>query len=351
MQLTIKREDLARAVGAVSRVVESRNIIPILSNLKLEADGDTLTITATDLAIVASVKAPAAIVTPGAICVEAKLIGDIAKKASGDITMSLADGLLAVKSGRSRFSLKTLDPIDFPSLDQGGYDAEFDADLGALFSAVSFAVGSDAAREFLNGVFLHTKNGALVAVATDGHRLARISGTNAPDFEGIIVPTKAIGVIPKGDAKVSVSSEKMRVAGDDITIITKLIAMQYPAYERVIPTENALHVTVDRDEMMRAADRVVTVSSEKSKGVRLSISPGAIVFSARSDIGTAEDEVAADYSGEPVEYGLNSLYLRDMLNAMPQGAVTFKLNGDWGPANVVGANDNWDGVLMPLRVG
>lgn len=350
MQITIKREELARAIGAISRVVESRNIIPILSNLKLAADGDTLTITATDLAIVASVKAAADVATPGAVCVEAKLIGDIAKKAGGDLTLTAEDGVLILKSGRSRFSLKTLDPRDFPSLDDGGYDAEFTTDIGALLGAVSFAIGHDASREMLNGVFLHTSGGKLVAVATDGHRLARVRGDDAPEFEGVIIPEKAVGVMPKGVATVSVSAEKVRVAGDNLTIVTKLIGLQYPAYERVIPRENDLAVVVDRDEMMRAADRVVTVSSEKSKGVKLSIASGAIVFSARSDLGAAEDEVAAEYSGEPVEYGLNSLYLRDMLNALPPGPVTIRLNNHFGPSNVTGGNENWDGVLMPLRV-
>lgn len=350
MQITVRREELARAIGAVSRVVESRNIMPILSSLKLEAAGDNLAITATDLTIVASVNAVATVTAAGVVCVEAKLIGEIAKKAGGDISMTLDGDMLIVKSGRSRFSLKTLDPVDFPSLDVGSYNAEFTADLGGQMAGVAFAVGHDANRDFLNGVFIHTKNGKLVAVATDGHRLARVVGEDAPDFVGVIIPEKSVGIIPKGVVQISVSEEKLRVVSPDITITTKLIAATFPDYERVIPQSNDLTIVVDRDEMMRAADRVVTVSSEKAKGVRLSIAPGAIALSARSDIGTAEDEVAADYTGEPIEYGLSSAYLRDMLSALPQGRVTIRLNNGFGPANVTGENDNWDGVLMPLRV-
>ncbi|MBC7149035.1 MAG: DNA polymerase III subunit beta [Rhizobium sp.] len=350
MHLVIHKDDLSRAITAAGRVVESRNIIPILSNLKIEAEGDSLAITATDLTIVASVKAAATVTASGAVCVEAKLIGEIAKKAVGDITMMLDGDHLIVKSGRSRFSLKTLDTRDFPTLDAGDYAVDFAADLGGLMANVSFAIGHDSSREMLNGVFVHTKAGKLVAVATDGHRLARVVGDDAPEFEGVIVPEKAVGVIPKGLAQVSISEEKLRVVGEDITITTKLIGLQYPAYERVIPQANELAVIVDRDAMMRAADRVVTVSSEKAKGVRLSIASGAVALSARSDLGTAEDEVEADYAGEPIEYGLNSTYLRDMLSALPPGRVTLKLNANFGPANVTGENDNWDGVLMPLRV-
>lgn len=351
MHVTIRREELARAIGAVSRVVETRNIMPILSSLKLVADGETLQITATDLGIVATVKAAAQVLCAGSICVEAKLLGDIAKKAgSADIAMAMDDDKLVIKSGRSRFTLATLPAAEFPSLDGGTYDAEFTADLAAILAPVSFAIGSDGVREMLNGIFLHTKNGKLVAVATDGHRLARVVGDDVPEFDGVIIPAKAVNVIPKGSCVVSISSEKVRIVGEDVTIITKLIGMEYPAYERVIPAANDRRVTVDRDEMMRAADRVVTVSSQKSKAVKLSIAPGSIVFSARSDIGTAEDEVAAEFSGEPMDYGLNSAYLRDMMNAVPAGPVTIALSGDWSPAYVRCANDNWDGVLMPLRV-
>lgn len=351
MHVTIRREELARAVGAVGRVVESRNIIPVLSSLKLVAEGETLQITATDLGIVATVRAAAQVLAPGAVCVEAKLLGDIAKKAgAADVALAMDDDKLVIKSGRSKFSLATLSAADFPSLDGGTYDAEFTADLSAMFAPLSFAIGNDSSREMLSGVFLHTRDGKLVAVATDGHRLARVRGDEVPTFEGVIIPNKAVGVIPKGECSVSISSEKVRIAGDDVIIVTKLIGLQFPDYERVIPSANSRCLTVDRDEMMRAADRVVTVSSQKSKGVKLSIAPGSVLFSARSDIGTAEDEVAAEYSGEPMDYGLNSAYLRDMMNAVPPGQVTLALSGDYSPAYVTCANDNWDGVLMPLRV-
>lgn len=351
MHLTISRAELSRVIAAVSRVVESRNIIEILSNLRLSASGETLTVTGTDLAIVAEAKAPATVAAAGSVCVDAKLFGDIAKKAgASDVILLLDDDKLVVKSGRSRFSLKTLPAHEFPTMGADAFGAEFATDIAALLSSVAFAAGTNDIREMLNGVLLRSKEGRLVAVATDGHRLARIQGEEAPAFEDIIIPNKAVNVMPKGRAVVSVSTEKMRVIGDDITITTKLIGLEYPDYERVIPQHNDKVVAVNRDEIMRAADRVVTVSSEKSKGVRLSIASGAIQFSARSEAGEAADEVAAEYSGEPIEYGLNSLYLRDMLAALPPGKVTLALSESNSPAVVTGENDNWDGVLMPLRV-
>lgn len=351
MQLTISRTELVRVIAAVSRVVESRNIMEILSSLRLTAKDGFLKVTATDLTIIAEARAEADINADGDVCVEAKLFNDIAKKAgANDVSLSLDDDKLIVKSGRSRFSLKTLDARDFPSFGDDNYGEEFTADLSSLLSAVAFASGTNDIREMLNGVLLRSLDGKLVAVATDGHRLARVSGEEAPAFEDIIIPSKAVTVIPKGSVTIGVSEEKLRVVGEDISIVTKLIGLVYPEYERVIPQQNDKVFTVDRDEMMRAADRVVTVSSEKSKSVRLSIAPGSIQFSARSEAGEAADEVAADYSGEPIEYGLNSLYLRDMLHALPPGKAKFALSETMSPAVITGENDNWDGVLMPLRV-
>lgn len=348
MQITIRREELARAIGAVSRVVENRNIMPILSSLKLEAAGDNLSITATDLAIVASVNAVATVAAAGVVCVEAKLIGEIAKKASGDITMLLDGDMLIVKSGRSRFSLKTLDVRDFPSLDVGTYEASFDIDLAALFAPVAFAISNEETRHYLNGIYF-IGGDKFTAVATDGHRLGRHVAAGGVPFPGIIVPRKTVGIIPKGVVAVSVSSSKIRIVGGDLTIVSKLIDGTFPDYQRVIPANNEMAVVVDRDEMMKAAERVVTVSSEKSKAVKLSVAPGGVLLSARSETGTAEDEVATDYTGKPLEIGFNSAYLRDVFAVLQPGKVTMRLQ-DGGPALIEGGEEGLDLVIMPMRV-
>ena len=349
LHLVIHKDDLSRAITAAGRVVESRNTMPILGNLLLSADHDGLTVTATDLDIVATARTAADVTEHGAICVDAKLIGDIAKKASGDISLQLADDKLIVKSGRSRFSLATLPAADFPTFGDDKYDATFDIDLAALFAPVSFAISSDDARYYLQGVFFSGGADA-VAVATDGHRLAKRPAGTLPAFEGVIVPRKVVWLLPKGSVNVSVSSQKIRIAADELVLVSKLIDGTFPDYERVIPKANDKIVTIDRDEFMRAADRVVTVSSEKGRSVKLSIAPGAVSLSARSEIGSAEDEVAADYSGEPIEIGFNSAYVRDMLAVLPSGPVQLALSDGGSPGLVTGGADGWLGVLMPMRV-
>ncbi len=351
MQLNISRTELARVVSAVGKVVESRNTIPILSNILLEAEGNALKVTATDLDIQATASANADVKKAGTITVSAKLLGEIVRKAgASDISIALVDNRLEVKSGRSKFKLETLPASDYPDLAVGSYTADFEIDLGALFAPVTFAISTEETRFYLNGIFLHVIDGVGVAVATDGHRLACNRGPELPTFTGIIVPRKTVSLLPRGVAKVSVSETKIRIETADLLIVSKLIDGTFPDYERVIPRENDKVITVNRDEMMKAVERVVTVSSEKGRAVKLSIAPGSIALAARSDAGSAEDEVAADYSGEPFDVGFNSQYVRDLFNVLPSGEVTMKLRDAGSPAVVTGGLEGWDGVLMPVRV-
>ena len=352
MHLVIHKEDLARAVGAVAKVVEARNTIPILSNILLDADNGKLKVTGTDLDIEASTSVEASVNVPGRLTVNAKLLGDLAKKATGDVTMTLDADRLIVKYGRSRFTLQTLPAEDFPSLTAGTYAAEFEIDLAALFAPVSFAMSSEETRFYLQGVYFRGGDTS-VAVATDGHRLAKHVGPNLPAFEGIIVPRKTVGLIPKGVVKVSVSEAKIRIASGGLTITSKLIDGKFPDYERVIPTteRNDKVVTVDRDAIMKAADRVATVSSERGRAVRFGIVPGAIALSVSSpDAGSAEDEIEAEYSGEPIDIGFNAQYVRDVFGTLPAGPVQLALADSGSPALVTGGLDGWTGVLMPMRV-
>lgn len=350
MRLLIGKQELARVMANVGRVVESRNTIPILGNVMLAAAGGGLAVTGTDLDIVATASASADIEQDGAVCVDAKLFGDIVKKVGGDISISLEAEKLIVKSGRSRFSLATLPATDFPDLGGGTFTAEFEIDLASLFAPVSFAISNEETRHYLNGVFFSSADGQpSVAVATDGRRLARNFGPVLPAFAGIIVPRKTVSLLPKGAARVSVSENKIRVISGDFVMTSKLIDGTFPDYQRVIPQNNDKSVAVDRDAMMGAADRVVTVSSEKGRAVKLAIAPGSISLSARSEVGDAQDEVAAEYGGEPFDVGFNSQYLRDVFGVLPVGEVQMQL-AEGAPALITGGAEGLLLLLMPMRV-
>lgn len=351
MRLAISRQNLARVLGAVGKVVESRNTIPILGNVLLDAS-DRLHVTGTDLDITATASVEADVSELGRVCVDVKLLSDIVKKAGADdVYLGTEGDKLIVKSGRSRFTLQTLPAEDFPDLKGGAYTSEFDIDLAALFSQVAFAMSNEETRYYLNGVFIHPLAGNIVAVATDGHRLSRRVGPIVPDFPSVIVPRKTVGLIPHGTVKLSVSEAKIRVVAGDFVLTSKLIDGTFPDYQRVIPSMNDKIVVVERDALTKAVDRVSTVSSEKGRAVKLSIAPGSIALHVSNpDSGSADDEITADYSGEPIDIGFNSLYVRDVFGTLPPGQVTIALNDSGSPALITGGADGLTLVLMPMRV-
>ncbi len=355
MRLTIARQDLARVLTNVGRVVEARTTIPILSSFLLTASDGKLTVTGTDLDIEAIDSAPADVAENGSLCVSAKLLSDIAKKTGGDVSLSEDNGQLIVKSGRSRFTLSTLPADDFPSLNQGKYTATFDIDLAALVAPVMFAMSDEAARYYLNGVFFKGDGSKFTAVATDGHRLSRhvrdVGEDTFDSFTGIIVPRKTVGVLPKGTVNLSVSDSKIRVVAGDFVLTSKLVDGTFPDYERVIPQQNDKLVTVDRDAFMKAADRVSTVSSEKGRAVRLAISSDGIAMSVNNADTSASDEVEASYDGEPLVVGYNSQYVREVLGVFPPGPVVIALADGGSPGLLT--SPGYTGltlVLMPVRV-
>jgi DNA polymerase-3 subunit beta len=217
---------------------------------------------------------------------------------------------------------------------------------------VAFAIGNDANRQYLHGVYFHVKDGAAVAVATNGHRLARHVGQSLPEFEGIIVPQKTVGLLPKGQATVSVSDNLIRVVAGDFSLTSKLVDGVFPDYRRVIPNDNALVASAEKDDLLKASDRVATVSSERGNAVKLSIVSGAISLTVQSiERGDAADEVQAEYSGEPVDIGFNSIYFRDALQVFPAGLVNLALRDAMSPALITSPTyQALDITLMPMRI-
>lgn len=348
MRITLPRADLSRVLSATTRVVESRNNIPILSNVLLIVADGRLTARATDLDIEASASVAALDCQDGSITVNAKLLADIAKKASADITMELDGNVLAVRSGRSRYKLPTLPASDFPSFSAGTFDAEFEIDLAALVAPVQFAISTEETRFYLNGVFLHVANDKLVAVATDGHRLSRHVAPSIGDIPEVILPRKLVSILPRGVVRVSLSQTKVRIATDDGVLVSKLIDGTFPDYQRVIPTGNPHRMTADRDALLAAVDRVSVVNDEKGRAVKLDIASGGLVLSVPEK---ASEEVEVEFSGEPMSIGFNAAYLADALRTLSPGEVTFALNDSGSPTVLMGKNDGLDITLMPMRVG
>ena len=371
MKLTIERAALLRSLAHVQSVVERRNTIPILSNVLLEAADGRLSQTATDLDLAIVESVPADVAQPGAITTPAHTLYDIVRKLPDGAQVELAlDGeaqKLTLSAGRSRFVLACLPREDFPVMAEDDMPHKFALpvdDLRRLIDKTRFAISTEETRFYLNGIYMHVPEddaGALIAVATDGHRLARVrldQPQGAAGMPGIIVPRKAVGEVHKlldeaeGAVNIALSDSKIRFEFGEAVLTSKLIDGTFPDYTRVIPTANDKDLEVDAKLLADAIDRVSTISSEKSRAVKLRLDTDKVTLAVNSpDSGSATEEVAAGYAAEPIEIGFNARYVLDIMGQVDGDNVKISLADAAAPTLVRdGADESALYVLMPMRV-
>ena len=372
MKVSIERGTLLKAVAQAQSVVERRNTIPILANVLIEAEGDTVSFRATDLDIEVVDRAPAVVERAGATTVSAVTLHEIVRKLPDGALVRLSDdgvnGRLIVEAGRSTFTLATLPREDFPVMASTEYSSNFSAPaavLRRLFDKSKFAISTEETRYYLNGVFMHVAQGeggkVLRCVATDGHRLARIDAdlpAGAETMPGVIVPRKTVNELRKllddddADIAVSVSETKVRFATPEITLTSKVIDGTFPDYARVIPTGNPRKLVVDAGEFAKAVDRVATVSSERSRAVKLALENDRLVLSVNApDSGAAEEELLVAYDDERLEIGFNAKYLLEIANQVDRENAVFLFNSSGDPTLMrEGSDTSAIYVVMPMRV-
>ena len=373
MKISIERGALLKAIAQAQSVVERRNTIPILANVLIEAEGDQALFRATDLDIEVVDRAPAQVERPGATTVPAVTLHEIVRKLPDGALVTLTDdpttGRLTVEAGRSKFSLATLPKEDFPVMASAEYESNFSVAapvLRRLFDKSKFAISTEETRYYLNGVYMHVAvaddgTAVLRCVATDGHRLARIDAPlpeGAEGMPGVIVPRKTVGELRKlldddeAVIAVSVSETKVRFATPHITLTSKVIDGTFPDYSRVIPTGNSRRLEVDATEFAQAVDRVATVSSERSRAVKLSLDEDRLVLSVNApDSGAAEEELAVAYGDEPLEIGFNAKYLLEIASQVERENAVFLFNSAGDPTLMREGNDESAVyVVMPMRV-
>ncbi|MEM7300072.1 MAG: DNA polymerase III subunit beta [Pseudomonadota bacterium] len=371
MRVILERSELLKSLNHVQRVVERRNTIPILSNVLLRAENDSLQLKATDLDLEVVETTAASVEQSGATTVSAHILYDIVRKLpdGAEVMMSLTDDTgLTVTSGRSQFRLQVLSDADFPNLTTTDFSHTFRLSAAALKGMIDrtqFAISTEETRYYLNGIYLHAVEDEgtqkLRAVATDGHRLARTEvecPDGAADMPGIIVPRKAVSEIqklvedPDASVMVELSDSKIRLTVGSVVLTSKLIDGTFPDYNRVIPSGNDKELTLDRQTFASAVDRVSTISSDRGRAVKLSLSAGALKLSVNNpESGSAEEEIAAGYDTDDLEIGFNSKYLLD-ITAQLSGETSVFMFADPGSPTLI--RDTSDEaavyVLMPMRV-
>jgi len=372
MKVTVERAELLKSLGHVHRVVERRNTIPILANVLVRAEKTALSLKATDLDLEVIESIAAEVSPAGSTTVPAHMFYEIVRKlpeGSQVVLESSSDrAVLAIRAGRSRFTLQTLPESDFPDLAAGDMTHKFTlpaADLKRLIDKTQFAISTEETRYYLNGIYLHVagsgKSQTLRAVATDGHRLAQTDlavPAGAAGMPGVIVPRKTVTEVQRliedsqAEVAIELSSAKIRFSIGDVVLTSKLIDGTFPDYARVIPSGNDKELVVDKKDFEAAVDRVSTVSSERGRAVKLALSAGKLILSVTNpDSGSATEEIEVEYDSDPIDIGFNSRYLLDIA-AQLDGEVAVLRLADPGSPTLIEDKDAKGSlyVLMPMRV-
>ena len=364
MHIRIEKDKILGIIDHVEGIVEKRNTIPILSNILLNADGDSLTVTATDLDITVSDRiADVDVEANGKTTVGAATFSALIRKMpSGSvIDMKVEDSRMTIRAGRIRYQIPVIPADDFP-LGKNTEGTDFTIPVEAItraFKLVKDSMSTEESRYYLNGTFLAIEDGSLVAVSTDGHRLsiALISETGI-DRPDAIVPRKAVNEIIKilpdfdGDVTIRIDERSVEFELGDLLFHSKLIDGTFPDYTRVVPSGEGVVIKVDPATLQQAIERVSVVTTEKTSAIKLAVEKDKITIIANSpDTGSAQEEVSAE-STEEITVGYNARYLREILSGYSScGGVTITLGNETSPALIRPDGAEVDrSVLMPMRI-
>ena len=367
MKFTVSREAILKPLQLVAGVVERRQTLPVLANVLIVLENNQLSLTGTDLEVEIVGRIPLEGPTEnGEITVPAKKFLDICRALpeGSEIQFTLGDQKATVKSGRSRFSLSTLDANEFPSVEPGTNDLSINCqqkEIKRLIDRTSFAMAQQDVRYYLNGMLWELRSDALRAVSTDGHRLAmctRPVNVNVSEVVQAILPRKGVielsRLLTDGDAEVELvlGSNHLRATTPEFTFTSKLVDGKFPDYERVLPKGGDKVVLGNRSDLKQAFARTAILSNEKYRGVRLILETNQLTIVANNpEQEEAEDQVSVDYTGEELEVGFNVSYLQDVTNVLDTEQIKITL-ADSNSSALLEEPENSDSayVVMPMRL-
>ncbi|MDG2049621.1 MAG: DNA polymerase III subunit beta [Myxococcota bacterium] len=379
MKLSISKVEFQKALARLQAIVEKRNSMPILANVLLEADkssgkgssGDgTLRMAATDLEVGLRGRHPAKVEKAGGLTVAAKKLFEIVRELpEEDIALEATkNSYLDIRCARAHFTLAGTAADEYPTLPDFSPESTVNVPSALLSSMIDrtiYAASVDETRYNLNGVYLevHPDSGKLRMVATDGHRLAlvdrEVEGDIAGLANGVIIPRKGLAELKRlldeddvDDVEIGFEGNSGLARKGEVTLVMRLIEGEFPNYQQVIPNDLSVRLVVSSDQLIKSLRRVVLLSSERSRAVKLELGEGQLVVSSNNpDLGDAQDEFDVEYSGEPVAVGFNARYLLDALSALREKEVRLGLQNDLSPAQLMPTDDDdTTAVVMPMRL-
>jgi DNA polymerase-3 subunit beta len=365
MKFSITREALQTGLAAVASAVPTRTTLPVLSNILMRAGDGGVQLSGTDLDISVSLTVVADVSAPGAVTVPAKKLVEITRALEDAPVRITTEGTqVQLECGKSRFKLYGLAEDEFPTfpeVDFGNAWRMKAGELQELIQRTSFAVSNEESRPILNGVLWQVRPESTVMVATNGHRLAKITrmldNGGAPETD-LIIPPKALHQVEKlydsaAELEIARSDNHLGFRSADRLVFTRLIEGPYPNYEQVIPKDNDKEAVAGRSALEGAIRRMAVVASDQTHRVRLTFEDGALRFRVQTpDLGEAEDELPLDYHGETLEIGFNATYLLEILRFMPDEDVrmTFRAPERAATFSPASGDPEYLCLVMPLRL-
>jgi len=339
MELVFTKEELLRAIQVLQGVAAGRNTLPILSNILIRAANGQIEIAATDLEVGIKIVVPGTVLDEGGITISARKLAEIVRELPPEeIKLSTtANDRVEITCGEGVYKIIGLPDDEFPDL-PSIQSAFFTMDAEVLRSTIyktEFAASTDEARYFLNGLYFYLTPEKTEVVATDGRRLAVVSGeplTPPPEEPvGIILPLKAVREITRtfaesAEVKISLLENQILFADDEATLTSRLVEGEYPQYQQIIPQDHEISTVVERERLLDAVRRVALLANQKTHSIRLDIQEDVIRVSARApELGEAHETVSVKSSNGNVEIGFDARYLADALQHIQTEDVVIEL--------------------------
>lgn len=370
MEFSVKRSDLLNELNMAQGVVERKTTIPILSNLLVEAKGDRIIITATDLELSIRTSCEAKVKKDGAGTVPAKKLLELVRLLpEEEIRFKLLDNhWVQIVCGKKTYKMVGMARDNFPAIPAIPHTlVKIPAKImQSLISKTAFAISMEESRYTLNGGLMVLKPEALAMVATDGHRLAlaetdhKLSGLNSE--VRVLIPKKAMDEVKRltseagDDAEVEFARDDSHLffqAGHRL-LISRILTGQFPNYEAVLPRENNKIVVLERGELNDAVRRVSQLADQRSHAVKLAVANDGVEISASSpEYGEAKENIEKEYKGEPISIGFNAQYMLDFLAVAAEGPVSIELKDEQSAGQMRPLADEeyrYRYVIMPMRI-
>ncbi len=374
MHITCKREALLKGIQTVQAVVGTRSTLPVLANVLMEAKGNQMDMTATDLEVGIKCSVDVEVLEPGAITVPARTLSEVVRELpSEEIKIGVGENnRVEINSAQAVFNLMGLPKEDYPVLPKFKGEGEFLIEgklLGEMIKKTIFSVSQDETRYVLCGIYFQVAKGKLTMVSTDGRRLSFISkeiGVDKKKEAKVIIPTKAVNELNRilaqfetrgeaeevGKVKVSIEENQIGFVIDDTILISRLIEGHFPNYEQVIPRKSSITLKIKTEELLQATKRVALLTTGKSNSIRYSLKKNELIVSANTEgLGDARDVVEIEHAGEEMEIAYNPQFLIDVLRNIGCEEVFFELTNSLNPCLIrPTGEEEYISIVMPMRI-